>query len=110
MCRDAEDGWVAVEIKRVGTLEAVEQLSRYLEVLCRDPALAGALADRSLATTMSVLGLATLAVGVFALWLTNADLKPIVERQASDGLQRRGVRPAGIGVKIGRHTMREMYT
>ena len=41
MCRDAEDGWVAVEIKRVGTLEAVEQLSRYLEVLCRDPALAG---------------------------------------------------------------------
>ena len=40
MCRDAEDGWVAVEIKRVGTLEAVEQLSRYLEVLCRDPALA----------------------------------------------------------------------
>jgi RecB family endonuclease NucS len=40
MCRDAEDGWVAVEIKRVGTLEAVEQLSRYLEVLCRDTALA----------------------------------------------------------------------
>ena len=40
MCRDADDGWVAVEIKRVGTLEAVEQLSRYLEVLCRDPALA----------------------------------------------------------------------
>ena len=40
MCRDADDGWVAVEIKRVGTLEAVEQLSRYLEVLCVDPALA----------------------------------------------------------------------
>ena len=40
MCRDADDGWVAVEIKRVGTLEAVEQLSRYLEVLCRDPVLA----------------------------------------------------------------------
>jgi endonuclease len=30
MCRD-EDGWVAVEIKRVGTIDAVEQLSRYLE-------------------------------------------------------------------------------
>ncbi len=40
MCRDEEDGWVAVEIKRVGTIEAVEQLSRYLEVLQRDPALA----------------------------------------------------------------------
>ncbi|MFN8222168.1 MAG: endonuclease NucS [Gaiellales bacterium] len=41
MCRDVSDGWVAVEIKRVGTIEAVEQLSRYLEVLRRDPALAG---------------------------------------------------------------------
>src|SRR6184192_3002219 len=30
MCRD-EGGWVAVEIKRVGTIEAVEQLGRYLE-------------------------------------------------------------------------------
>jgi hypothetical protein len=41
MCRDSGDGWVAVEIKRVGTIEAVEQLSRYLEVLRRDPTLAG---------------------------------------------------------------------
>jgi endonuclease len=40
MCRDADGGWVAVEIKRVGTIEAVEQLSRYLEVLRRDPTLA----------------------------------------------------------------------
>ena len=40
MCRDGDDGWVAVEIKRIGTIEAVEQLSRYLEVLQRDPALA----------------------------------------------------------------------
>jgi RecB family endonuclease NucS len=40
MCRDADDGWVAVEIKRVGTIEAVEQLSRYLEVIRRDPMLA----------------------------------------------------------------------
>jgi RecB family endonuclease NucS len=31
MCRDADDGWVAVEIKRVATIDAVEQLSRYLE-------------------------------------------------------------------------------
>jgi RecB family endonuclease NucS len=40
MCRDAQDGWVAVEIKRVATIEAVEQLSRYLERLREDPALA----------------------------------------------------------------------
>jgi len=31
MCRDEDDGWVAVEIKRVGTIDAVEQLTRYLE-------------------------------------------------------------------------------
>ena len=40
MCRDPEDGWVAVEIKRMGTIEAVEQLTRYLERIRRDPAMA----------------------------------------------------------------------
>ena len=40
MCRDDDDGWVAVEIKRVGTIEAVEQLARYLERIRRDPAMA----------------------------------------------------------------------
>ena len=40
MCRDEQDGWVAVEIKRVATIEAVEQLTRYLERLREDPALA----------------------------------------------------------------------
>ena len=40
MCRDAEDGWIAVEIKRVGTIDAVEQLSRYLERIRLDPAMA----------------------------------------------------------------------
>ena len=38
MCRDADDGWVAVEIKRVGTIDAVEQLARYLERIRLDPA------------------------------------------------------------------------
>jgi endonuclease len=38
MCRDGFDGWVAVEIKRVGTIEAVEQLSRYLDFIRADPA------------------------------------------------------------------------
>ena len=40
MCRDLDDGWVAVEIKRVGTIDAVEQLARYLERIRLDPALA----------------------------------------------------------------------
>jgi endonuclease len=38
MCRDAGGGWVAVEIKRVGTIEAVEQLTRYLDCIRTDPA------------------------------------------------------------------------
>ena len=38
MCRDGDGGWVAVEIKRVGTIEAVEQLTRYLDFIRRDPA------------------------------------------------------------------------
>jgi RecB family endonuclease NucS len=40
MCRDEEDGWIAVEIKRVATIDAVEQLTRYLERLRLDPTLA----------------------------------------------------------------------
>ncbi len=40
MCRDADDGWVAVEIKRVGTIDAVEQLSRYLERIRLEPGMA----------------------------------------------------------------------
>jgi endonuclease len=40
MCRDEQDGWVAVEIKRVATIDAVEQLTRYLERIRVDPALA----------------------------------------------------------------------
>jgi endonuclease len=37
MCRDEADGWIAVEIKRVGTIDAVVQLSRYLERIRLDP-------------------------------------------------------------------------
>ncbi|MHB1569358.1 MAG: endonuclease NucS [Solirubrobacteraceae bacterium] len=39
MCRDGEDGWVAVEIKRIAGIEAVEQLTRYLERIRLDPEL-----------------------------------------------------------------------
>jgi RecB family endonuclease NucS len=38
MCRDSGDGWVAVEIKRVGTIDAVEQLTRYLDCIRADSA------------------------------------------------------------------------
>ena len=69
MCRDTDDGWVAVEIKRVGTIEAVEQLTRYLEVIRRDPALGacrGILAAQSVkpqaATLCDARGLGCVAV------------------------------------------------
>ena len=40
MCRDETDGWIAVEIKRIATIDAVEQLARYLERIRLDPAMA----------------------------------------------------------------------
>jgi RecB family endonuclease NucS len=39
MCRDENDEFVAVEIKRIGTIDAVEQLTRYLERICEEPGL-----------------------------------------------------------------------
>jgi len=38
MCRDDNGEWVAVEIKRIGTIDAVEQLTRYLGFIREDPA------------------------------------------------------------------------
>src|SRR5215212_6935015 len=58
MCRDDTDGFVAVEIKRVGTIDAVEQLSRYLERIRRDPAMGacrGVLAAQSIKPQARVL-------------------------------------------------------
>ncbi len=40
MCRDGAGVSVAVEIKRRGEIDGVEQLTRYLELLNRDPLLA----------------------------------------------------------------------
>ncbi|OLB64728.1 MAG: endonuclease [Actinobacteria bacterium 13_2_20CM_2_72_6] len=40
LCRDADGGSVAVEIKRRGEIDGVEQLTRYLDLLGRDPLLA----------------------------------------------------------------------
>src|SRR5271165_5485504 len=58
MCRDGDDDWIAVEIKRIATIEAVEQLTRYLERIRRDPAMAacrGVLAAQSIKPQARVL-------------------------------------------------------
>ncbi len=39
MCRDTHDEWIAVEIKRIATIDAVEQLTRYLQRIHQDPAM-----------------------------------------------------------------------
>jgi RecB family endonuclease NucS len=39
MCKDSDDEWIAVEIKRIATIDAVEQLTRYLQRIRLDPAL-----------------------------------------------------------------------
>jgi RecB family endonuclease NucS len=74
MCRDGEDGWVAVEIKRVATIDAVEQLTRYLERIRLDPAMAdcrGVLAAQSIKPQARVLaesrGLACVEVDLAVL-------------------------------------------
>jgi RecB family endonuclease NucS len=38
MCKDDAGDWVAIEIKRIGTIDAVEQLTRYLGFIRNDPA------------------------------------------------------------------------
>ncbi len=40
LCRDASGATVAIEVKRRGEIDGVEQLTRYLELLNRDPLLA----------------------------------------------------------------------
>jgi endonuclease len=58
MCRDLEDNWIAVEIKRVAGIDAVEQLTRYLERIRLDPqfdGLRGVLAAQSIKPQARVL-------------------------------------------------------
>ena len=40
LCRDVDGATVAIEVKRRGEIDGVEQLTRYLELLNRDPLLA----------------------------------------------------------------------
>jgi endonuclease len=61
MCRDSDDEWVAVEVKRIAGIEAVEQLARYLERIRLDPAFAscrGVLAAQTIKPQASVLATA----------------------------------------------------
>src|SRR5581483_760738 len=74
MCRDEQDGWVAVEIKRIGTIDAVEQLTRYLACIRADPARAtcrGVLAAQQLKPQAVALatqrGIATITVDIAVL-------------------------------------------
>jgi endonuclease len=74
MCRDSADEWVAVEIKRIGTIDAVEQLTRYLDCIRADPSRAtcrGILAAQQLKPQAVALaeqrGLGTAAVDLAVL-------------------------------------------
>lgn len=74
MCRDARDEWVAVEIKRVAGIEAVEQLTRYLQRIHLDPEFTrcrGVLAAQSIRPQARVLaqarGIACVEVDLAAL-------------------------------------------
>src|SRR3954451_22468269 len=71
MCRDDQDCWIAGEIKRIGPIDAVEQLTRYLERIRHDPAMAdcrGVLAAQAFKPQARVLaharGLACVEVGL----------------------------------------------
>lgn len=74
LCRDAQGGVVAVEIKRRGEIDGVEQLTRYLERLNRDPLLTpvrGILAAQQIKPQARVLaaqrGIAPVEVDLHAL-------------------------------------------
>jgi RecB family endonuclease NucS len=74
MCRDEDGGWVAVEVKRVATIEAVEQLTRYLGFIRQDAAKAacrGILAAQAIkpqaATLAEARGLACVEVDLAVL-------------------------------------------
>ena len=61
MCRGSGDEWVAVEVKRIAGIEAVEQLTRYLERIRLDPAFAscrGVLVAQAIRPQASVLAIA----------------------------------------------------
>ncbi|HET7725419.1 MAG TPA: endonuclease NucS [Propionibacteriaceae bacterium] len=58
VCRDAAGGYVAIEVKRRGEIDGVEQLTRYLELMRREPrfsSLSGVLAAQQVKPQARVL-------------------------------------------------------
>jgi endonuclease len=77
LCRDASGASVAVEIKRRGEIDGVEQLTRYLELLNRDPLLApvsGVLAAQEIKPQAQVLARDR---GIRCVWLDYDALREI---------------------------------
>ncbi len=74
VCRDAAGGYVAIEVKRRGEIDGVEQLTRYLDLMRREPrfsALSGVLAAQQVKPQARVLaadrGIAVVTVDYDAL-------------------------------------------
>jgi hypothetical protein len=75
LCRDAAGRTVAVEVKRRGEIDGVEQLTRYLELLNRDPLLApvtGVLAAQEIRPQARVLAEDR---GIRCVWLDYDELR-----------------------------------
>jgi hypothetical protein len=82
LCRDAGGGAVAVEVKRRGEIDGVEQLTRYLELLNRDPLLApvaGLLAAQEIRPQARVLAEDR---GIRCVWLDYDALRDIEPDEA----------------------------
>ena len=83
MCRDAGGVSVVIEVKRRGEIDRVEQLTRYLELLYRDPLLApvhGILAAQEITLQARVLagdrGIRCVTLDYEALRTTDGALRP----------------------------------
>jgi RecB family endonuclease NucS len=77
LCRDAAGATVAVEVKRRGEIDGVEQLTRYLELLNRDPLLApvaGVFAAQEIRPQARVLATDR---GIRCVWLDYDELRGI---------------------------------
>lgn len=77
LCRDGSGATVAVEVKRRGEIDGVEQLTRYLELLNRDPLLApvaGVLAAQEIKPQARVLAQDR---GIRCVWLDYDALREI---------------------------------
>ena len=81
MCRDESDGWVAVEIKRVAGIDAVEQLTRYLERIRLDPAFGGC---RGVLAAQVIKPQARVLAGARAIECVEVDLAVLRGERESD--------------------------